>query len=402
MLFVGDEFGDGAAHFSCTGFAAEFEVGEAFCAEFFGFFGEGVEGFAGERGAAAGNGDELDGAAGFDGAFEDGGVGGFGPGGDVFEFEAVAHVGAVDAEAVHGFLIFHDGQGGGEVDVEDLFPESHDEAGDELDDFFAVDEGHFEIELGEFGLAVGAQVFIAEAAGDLHVTFQPPDHQHLLEKLWRLRQGVKAAGVESGGDEEFAGPFGGGFVEDRRFDFEEAVLVAIVAHDLDDLVARDEGVGHFLAAKVEVAVFEARVFGDSVALRGGEGDGIGLVDEFGGGDDDFDFAGGHFGIGSAFFAGPDCAGDGDDVFVAERAADLVGLAGFGMKDDLGDAGAVAEIDEDDAAVVAVSVDPAGEADFGADVGFTQDAAGVGAFEGHVGFPVSSFRFRFRGSKHRLG
>ena len=158
--------------------------------------------------------------------------------------------------------------------------------------------------------------------------------------------------------------------------------VAVVAHDLDDFVAGDEGVGHFLAADVEVAVLEARVFGDHIALAGGEGGRVGLVDEFGGGDDDFDFAGDHFRVGLAFFAGADGAFDGDDVFVAESAADVVGFFVVGMENDLRDALAIAEVDEGDAAVVAVSVDPAGECDLGADIGFTKDAAGVGAFEGH--------------------
>ena len=37
------------------------------------------------------------------------------------------------------------------------------------DDVFAVDEGHLHVELGEFRLAIGARVFIAETADDLHV-----------------------------------------------------------------------------------------------------------------------------------------------------------------------------------------------------------------------------------------
>ena len=72
------------------------------------------------------------------------------------------------------------------------------------DDIFTVNEGHFEIELGEFGLAVGTEVFIAEAAGDLHVAFEAADHQDLFEKLRGLGEGVEGAGVHAGGDEEFA------------------------------------------------------------------------------------------------------------------------------------------------------------------------------------------------------
>ena len=50
---------------------------------------------------------------------------------------------------------------------------------------------HFQIDLGEFGLAVGAQIFVAEAAHDLKIFVEARDHQYLLEQLRRLRQGVE-------------------------------------------------------------------------------------------------------------------------------------------------------------------------------------------------------------------
>ena len=55
----------------------------------------------------------------------------------------------------------------------------------------SLDEGHLEVELRELGLAVGAQVLVAEAAGDLEVALEARDHQELLEQLRRLRQRVE-------------------------------------------------------------------------------------------------------------------------------------------------------------------------------------------------------------------
>ena len=52
------------------------------------------------------------------------------------------------------------------------------------------DEGHLEVELGELGLAIRAQVLVAEAARDLEVTLEAADHEQLLEELRRLRQRV--------------------------------------------------------------------------------------------------------------------------------------------------------------------------------------------------------------------
>ena len=55
----------------------------------------------------------------------------------------------------------------------------------------AIDERHFQVQLRELRLAVGPQVLVAEAAGDLHVAVVAGDHQDLLVKLRRLRQGVE-------------------------------------------------------------------------------------------------------------------------------------------------------------------------------------------------------------------
>ncbi len=48
---------------------------------------------------------------------------------------------------------------------------------DDRHDVLALDEGHLQVELGELRLAVGAQVFVAEAAGDLEVALEAGDHQ---------------------------------------------------------------------------------------------------------------------------------------------------------------------------------------------------------------------------------
>ena len=58
---------------------------------------------------------------------------------------------------------------------------------------FDADERHLDVDLGELGLAVGAQVLVAEAARDLVVALDAGDHQQLLEELRRLRQRVELA-----------------------------------------------------------------------------------------------------------------------------------------------------------------------------------------------------------------
>src|SRR6185312_5344236 len=95
-----------------------------------------------------------------------------------------------------------------------------------------VHERHFDVELGELGLAVGAKVFIAEAAGDLKVTVEPRDHQELLVDLRRLRQGVKVRRVNPRWNKEIAGPFGSAPAQNRRLDLKESHPAHRVAQEL--------------------------------------------------------------------------------------------------------------------------------------------------------------------------
>ena len=69
---------------------------------------------------------------------------------------------------------------------------------DDTDHVVLLDERHLEVELRELGLAVGPQVLVAEAAGDLVVALEAGHHQQLLEQLRRLRQRVEVAGAASG------------------------------------------------------------------------------------------------------------------------------------------------------------------------------------------------------------
>ena len=97
-----------------------------------------------------------------------------------------AQVGLVGAVLAHGVVVGdareRRGQGdagGGKGGGAELL--------DDGEDGFAAREAHFQIDLGELELAVGAQVFVAEAAGDLEVAVEAGDHEDLLEDLRRLR-----------------------------------------------------------------------------------------------------------------------------------------------------------------------------------------------------------------------
>src|SRR5690242_234079 len=129
---------------------------------------------------------------------------------------------------------------------------------DHVEDVFLARERHLEVELGEFELAVRAEVFVAEAAANLEISVHAGNHQDLLEDLWRLRQGVELAMMNTARDEAIARAFGSRAREDWRFDFEEAEIVEHLADFEDDAMAQFDVVVQAWTAQVEISVAETR------------------------------------------------------------------------------------------------------------------------------------------------
>ena len=272
-----------------------------------------------------------------------------------------AHVGLVDAVVADGLVVGHADEGRGERDAGGGEGRGEEALGD-AEDGVHLREGHFEVDLGELGLAVGAQVLVAEAAGDLEVAVEAGDHEDLLEDLRRLGQRVEAARVDAAGDEVVARALGGGAGHEGRLDFEEALGDEVVADGHGDAAAQREVRLHLSAAQVEVAVLQAHLFVGDGVFGGREGRRLGLVEQQQFAGDDLDLAGGHVGVFEARAAAADVSLDGDDVLRTRGVG--FGVGGFDLlvDDDLRDAGAVAQIEEDEAAVVAAAVDPAHEND----------------------------------------
>ena len=111
--------------------------------------------------------------------------------GEIDQLQAEARVRLVGAEAVHRLAVGHAREGRGDLDAVGLAEDAREQALDERLDFLLGDEGSLEVDLREFRLPVGAQVFVAEAAGDLEIFLEAGDLQELLVLLRRLRERVK-------------------------------------------------------------------------------------------------------------------------------------------------------------------------------------------------------------------
>ncbi len=249
------------------------------------------------------------------------------------------------------------------------------------DHVLELDERHLHVELGEFGLAIGAEVFIAEASGDLEIAVVAGDHQDLLVKLRRLRESVEMAGMEAAGDEEIAGAFGRGAAEHGGLDLDEPQAAHGVAHHLGHLVTHQQDALHLRPAEVQVAIGEPQFLVRLAASGDLEGGRLSAGEDFERIGLDLDGAGLKLRILLAGEAFGDRALHADHIFGAEVVGGLHQIgAGIGVEDDLGHAVAIPQIDEDEAAVIAAGVYPTVEDHGSSGMVGAQLAAGVGPLQ----------------------
>src|SRR5690606_520633 len=132
-----------------------------------------------------------------------------------------------------------------------------------------------EVELGELDLAVGPEVLVAIAAGDLEVPLYPGDHQQLLEQLRGLGQGVELPLAQAGGDEHVPGALRCRPDESGRLDLQETEVVETPTDGRGGPGTRPEVGSHSRPTQVEIAVLEPEPFVDVGAVVEHERQGLG-------------------------------------------------------------------------------------------------------------------------------
>ncbi len=269
----------------------------------------------------------------------------------------------------------------------DLLPaELLDQFGDErLEDGVEVlvdHERRLDVDLRELGLTVGAQVLVTEAAGELVVAVAPPHHQELLEELRALRQRVQRPAPDAARHEIVAGALGRRAREDRRLDLGEAVRLEVRAHARHDQRASREDLLHALAPQVEVAVAESDLGSGLGVLVRVEGRHLGLGQDLEPSRLDLDLACRHLGVHGFGGTLEDLPLRADHPLRTNLLRRLEeARVEVSAEGDLGQAVAVAEQHEEDAALRADGVHPAGERDVCADLGRSKGAAGMGSVGG---------------------
>ena len=146
-------------------------------------------------------------------------------------------------------------------------------------------------------------------------------------------------------------------------------------------MAQPEIALHLGAAQVDVAIFEAHFLVLDGFFGRRERRQARVIQDAQLGGFDLDFAGGHLGIDGVLVAQAHLAHGGDDVLGPHLFALRVALGSeLFVEHHLGNAAAVAHVEEDQVAVIAAAVDPAHQDHVFAGVGGAQIAAVVGAFQ----------------------
>ncbi len=309
--------------------------------------------------------------------------------GRVLELELEARVGLVRAEAAIGLLERHARERRLDLDPEALAPDAGVHALHHVVDELLVGEAHLDVELRDLLHAVGAQVLVPEADRDLVVAVEAGDHRQLLQDLRALRERVEAALLKSARHDEVPRALRSRLEEDRRLDVEEAGGLHLAPDDPDHLGAQSDVALEPLAAQVEPAVAQPQRLVD-VLLVELERQRRRAADDVEPLDLELDLARRHVRVDGLRAPGDERALGAQHELVPDLVRECRRLGGvLGVDHDLRDAGAVAQVDEYEAAVVAAPVSPPGERDPLADELLRRLAAHVGAPDHRSSLPRTS-------------
>src|SRR5690606_11891528 len=262
----------------------------------------------------------------------------------------------VGAIAAHGLGVAHPGEVT-QLHIQHFLEQGTDHALSDSHNFLFTEETGFDINLGEFRLAIGPQVFIPETFGDLIVAIKTCHHQQLLEQLGRLGQGKETTRMSPAGNQIVASPFWRCLGQNRRFHIQKALLVQITTQACSDPGAQTQFVSHLRATQVQEPITQTHVFPDIGVFVQGEWRRLRLVQYYQAFCQHLNLAGHHIEVVSPFRAHTDLTGNLNHVLAADPIGQLEAFLIVRIEDHLGNSFAVADVEENNTAMVASPVNP---------------------------------------------
>ena len=196
---------------------------------------------------------------------------------EFYKLHVETQVGLIAAVVFHSVCPRHALEWLSEFHAADLLEQVLSHALEELNDILLLYERHLAVYLRELRLAIGTQVFIAEALHYLEVAVEARHHQQLLQGLRALRQGVELAWIHATGHHKVACALWGRAYQHRSLHFEEALAVEILTHLHRHLMAQLQVLAHSRAAQVQIAIFHSQVVATIGIVLYGERRGEGRI-----------------------------------------------------------------------------------------------------------------------------
>ena len=290
-------------------------------------------------------------------------------------------VGAVFAHSL-GVGNARPGRGGDGLAARELLERAPNHRLHRVENILLLDEAHLDVELVELARqTVGARVLVAKAGRDLKIAIEARHHQELLVLLGRLRQRVELARMDARRHKKVARAFRARRGEDRGLELEKPLPFHPSAKRINDLTAQHDILVKFLAPEIEEPVPEPRILRVWLIAEHRQRQIAGRPQNLDLAEVSLDEAGRHFGVFRAWRALAHLAVNADHEFRTQllRFAESRQIR---IDHALGDPVVVAQVDEQQAAVIADAVAPAGKANVGSLFGEGQGAAGMGAVAMH--------------------
>ena len=194
----------------------------------------------------------------------------------------------------------------------------------------------------------------------------------MLVDLRGLRQGKELPGMRTAGHQVIARPFRGGLRQHGRLDVDEPGLIQILTHGARDPVAQHQALAHLFAAQIQVTEAQPHLFTDGlVELKGQRFRAVQNLQILA---QHFDLPGFQVGVCGAGRPGPHQPRHLEHEFIAHAFRRGKHVRLVRIENDLQQALAISQIDENDPTVITSTLGPAGHGDRLADQRLVDQAA----------------------------
>ena len=296
--------------------------------------------------------------------------------GQLSQLQAEAQVRLIRTVLLHRILVGHALNRAGNLHINQV-PHSLNDALAQLNDVFLINERSLNVQLSELRLTVRAEILVTVAASNLVVLLNTAHLQQLLEQLRGLRQSIPRTRSQTSRHQEVTRTLRGGTGQGRGLNLNVAVLSQQVACRTVRVRAQAHDASRLRAAKIQVAVAQARLLTHLNVLINLERQRSGSVQHLNGGHLNLNLASRQVRVLITLRALSHQTGHAQHVLVAQ-----VLKISLIVENTLGDTLTVTQVNEGDTTVVAAASHPTGQGNSLSNICGGQLAVGVSAKHRH--------------------